>query len=111
VREIAKGRVWTGAQAQTLGLVDQIGDFHDAVIVAKQLGGVAGEARLKSFDADTSPLDAVKRMFGLSTAAARVFSAIADLGAEPSARALAGQASDAVLRTQGATVLAPRLVP
>ena len=111
VREIAKGRVWTGAQAQTLGLVDQIGDFHDAVIVAKQLGGVAGQARLKSFDADTSPLDAVKRMFGVSTAAARVLSAMADLGAEPSARALAGQVSDAALRANGATVLAPRLVP
>ena len=111
VREIAKGRVWTGAQAQALGLVDQIGDFHDAVVVAKLLGGVAGEARLRSFDADTSPLDAIKRMFGVSAAATRVLSAIADLGAEPSARALAGQVSDARLRAQGATVLAPRLVP
>ncbi len=110
VREIAKGRVWTGAQAQTLGLVDQIGDFHDAVIVAKQLGGVAGQARLKSFDADTSPLDAVKRMFGLSTSVAEIVSAVGQWGDSPSARALARQVADSALRAQGAAVLAPRLV-
>ena len=111
VREIARGRVWTGAQAKALGLVDQIGDFGDAVTVAKRLGGVTGEARVKSYDADTSPLDAIKHMFGVSTAAVRVLTALDGLAGDPAARALGDQVSEARLRAEGATVLAPRLVP
>ena len=43
--------------------------------------------------------------------AARVAAGIGDLASDPSARALGDQLSDARLRAQGATVLAPRLVP
>src|SRR5690606_29048243 len=31
VREIARGRVWTGAQASQLGLVDELGGLHEAI--------------------------------------------------------------------------------
>ena len=41
VREIAKGRVWTGAQAKALGLVDQLGGFDFAVAEAKRLAKIA----------------------------------------------------------------------
>lgn len=34
--KLAKGRVWTGEQAQSLGLVDQLGGLHDALIVARK---------------------------------------------------------------------------
>lgn len=34
---IAQGRVWTAQDAQTLGLVDQLGDFDDAVKLAANL--------------------------------------------------------------------------
>jgi len=44
VKEIAKGRVWTGAQAKELGLVDEFGGIMKAIEVAKELGGIeAGE--------------------------------------------------------------------
>jgi protease-4 len=111
VREIAKGRVWTGAQALNLGLVDQIGGFYDAVDQAKRLAGLTGQARLKSFNAEASPLEAVKRMFGGAAQSARVVSALAALAADPAARAVAAEVSDARLRAEGATVLAPRLLP
>lgn len=39
VREIAQGKVWTGAQAKENGLVDELGDFYTAVDVAKNLVG------------------------------------------------------------------------
>jgi protease-4 len=110
VREIAKGRVWTGAQAQGLGLVDQIGGFYDAVDQAKRLAGLHGEARLKSINAEASPFDAVRRMFGGASESARIAGTLADLAADPAARAMAGQISDARLRAEGATVLAPRWV-
>ncbi|HEU0316278.1 MAG TPA: signal peptide peptidase SppA, partial [Solirubrobacteraceae bacterium] len=47
VQQIAKGHVWTGAQARELGLVDQVGGFYEAVDKAKTLAGISGEPRLK----------------------------------------------------------------
>jgi protease-4 len=39
VREIAKGRVWTGADALELGLVDRLGGVHEAIdVVREELG-------------------------------------------------------------------------
>jgi len=36
VKEIAKGRVWTGAQAKEIGLVDELGGIMKAIEVAKE---------------------------------------------------------------------------
>jgi len=46
VREIADGRVLSGAQCKDLGLVDQLGNFEDAVELAKTLTGIRGEVSL-----------------------------------------------------------------
>ncbi|MFQ6101214.1 MAG: signal peptide peptidase SppA [Anaerolineae bacterium] len=43
VEEIARGRVWTGAQAQEIGLVDELGDFETALAMAKELAGLKPE--------------------------------------------------------------------
>lgn len=43
VKALADGRVYTGRQAKELGLVDQLGDFHDAVLLAGKMAGIAGE--------------------------------------------------------------------
>ncbi|HWG57820.1 MAG TPA: signal peptide peptidase SppA [Candidatus Acidoferrales bacterium] len=40
VDKIAKGRVWTGAQAQRLGLVDDLGGIDRAIQVAKELAHI-----------------------------------------------------------------------
>jgi len=40
VEEVARGRVWTGAQALEIGLVDQLGDFETALEVAQELAGI-----------------------------------------------------------------------
>ena len=40
VREISRGRVWSGSDALALGLVDQIGGFNDAVAAAVRLAGL-----------------------------------------------------------------------
>ncbi len=40
VQEIAKGRVWSGADASKIGLVDKLGDFWVAVGLAKRLAGI-----------------------------------------------------------------------
>jgi protease-4 len=40
---IAGGRVWTGAEALDLGLVDEIGGFREALRKARELGGIPRE--------------------------------------------------------------------
>jgi protease-4 len=40
---LADGRVFTGEQAVTMGLVDTLGTYEDAVKIAAQLGGIRGE--------------------------------------------------------------------
>ena len=45
VDKIGKGRVWTGAQAKNLGLVDEFGGVDTAIRVAKQLAHIS---RLRS---------------------------------------------------------------
>lgn len=46
VRKIADGRVITGAEAKDLGLVDQLGNFYDAVELAKSEAKLTGEPHL-----------------------------------------------------------------
>lgn len=43
VRELADGRIFSGRQALELGLVDRLGDFQDALELAKELGRIKGE--------------------------------------------------------------------
>ncbi len=40
VRKIARGRVWTGAQAKAIGLVDELGGLSAAIDAAKTLAGI-----------------------------------------------------------------------
>jgi len=108
VREIAKGRVYTGAQAKQLGLVDELGGFYEAVNKAKQLAGIQGTARLKEMTGERSAWDAFSRAFGGTSASIRALVGINSLASDPKAQLLMREAQDMQLRSQGANVLAPR---
>jgi protease IV len=43
VRELADGRVFTGEQAKSLGLVDSLGTLQDAITAAAAMAGIKGE--------------------------------------------------------------------
>lgn len=43
VRRIADGRIFTGAQALGIGLVDQLGDLTDAINLSARLAGIKGK--------------------------------------------------------------------
>lgn len=47
VEEVAKGRVWTGAQAMERGLVDELGGMHRAIDLARELAGIPSEESLQ----------------------------------------------------------------
>jgi len=107
VREIAKGRVWTGEQAKALGLVDHIGGYYDAVERAKALAGLKGEVRLKHMRSTASPFEVLERALGVSSTSIRALAASAWLLGDPRAEAVMDELVAARLRERGATVLAP----
>jgi len=45
VRRIADGRIFTGNQAKKIGLVDHLGDYHDAILMAAKMCGIRGEPK------------------------------------------------------------------
>jgi protease-4 len=44
VREIARGRIWAGADALAVGLVDELGDLETGIQAARELGGLGPDA-------------------------------------------------------------------
>jgi protease-4 len=48
VQEIAKGRVWLGETALQLGLVDELGGWHESIAAARALAGLKQTRRLSS---------------------------------------------------------------
>jgi protease-4 len=59
VHEMAKGRVWTGADAIANGLVDELGGIDRATDVARQRAGLPPTAPLRIFPR-VSPLDRLR---------------------------------------------------
>lgn len=90
VRALAKGRVWTGEDAKEIGLVDVLGDFEDAIKLAKKRIGV-DENKLVYVDQypkKREPIEIFLEMFGLDASAkyqsAFATALAAKLGVEPS---------------------------
>lgn len=107
VREIAKGRVWTGAQARELGLVDEVGGFYQAVDKAKALAGLKGDVRLQRMTTQVSPFEALESALGLSATSVRSLAAAAWILGDPRAESLLDQMAQERMRSSGAMVLSP----
>jgi protease-4 len=109
VREIAKGRVWTGAQAKDLGLVDRIGGFYDAVHEAKRLSGLSpgDHIVLKRFPAKKSPFDVLQNAMGVSAVSLKTVAAAAWMLGDPRAQGLMEEMMRARAGVQNTTVMAP----
>jgi protease-4 len=59
VDSVARGRVWTGADAVQCGLVDELGGLHEAAAVARQLAGLPVDAPVRRVPA-LHPLAALR---------------------------------------------------
>ncbi|WP_339915356.1 signal peptide peptidase SppA [uncultured Brevundimonas sp.] len=108
VREIARGRVWTGAQAKALGLVDELGGLHEAINRARILAEIPEDesVRFKRYPAPKSPWEALSDAFGVSSEAARVLVGIGGIMADPQAQAVIHRIEADRMRGTGASVLA-----
>ena len=110
VAEIARGRVWTGVQAQQLGLVDKLGGLALAVSEAKRLANLSPDTVtvLKLTPSHKSPFDMLQQMAGIGGASAQTYVAAASVLADPRARAVLDELARARLQADGqAAVLAP----
>ncbi|WP_300612611.1 signal peptide peptidase SppA [Trebonia sp.] len=59
VHELARGRVWTGADAVASGLADETGGLHDAIAIARTRGGLPAGAPVRVYPRH-SPLDQLR---------------------------------------------------
>jgi protease IV len=63
VEQLADGRVFTGKQAKSILLVDDIGDLQDAIKLAGELGGIEGEPRVMEMSKPFSFRDLLQSTF------------------------------------------------
>ena len=60
VEEIAQGRVWSGTEAQKIGLVDELGGLEAAIAYAAQKAGLGPNYRLVEYPRKKELLEAVQ---------------------------------------------------
>jgi protease-4 len=96
VQEIARGRIWSGAMAKEIGLVDETGDLIDAINKAKVLAGFKPEdratIRLKLHEA--SPFELLSKAMTsaqLSSSERRAIEVLAPILGDKRAEALLDQ--------------------
>ena len=65
IRDVAKGRVWTGSQAQKNGLVDVLGGINTAISIAKARIGLAANVpvRIVRYPEKKDPIATLISMF------------------------------------------------
>jgi len=69
IEKIARGRIWTGRDALKLGLIDRLGGLEDALVLAREKGGIEGSELGKDFHVmelprRKGPFEALEDLFG-----------------------------------------------
>jgi protease-4 len=71
IQKIARGRIWTGRDAQRHGLVDRLGGLRDAVALAREKGGIAADLEegegfhVLEYPRRAGPFEFLEDMFGM----------------------------------------------
>ena len=63
---LAQGRVWSGKDAHTRGLVDRLGSFGDAIASAAKLGKLGADPRIEYIEATPGRLQRVLERLGMT---------------------------------------------
>jgi protease IV len=64
VRQVAKGRVWTGEDAQQRGLVDALGGFPVALKLAREAASLPERVRVEVFPRKKSAAELLSELLG-----------------------------------------------
>lgn len=106
VRDVAGGRVWTGAQALERGLIDGIGGYQDALRRAAVLSGLGEDEdfRVIRYPEPLSPFEQLETLFSASAQGLETINQAEALLSSPEVRALlearAAAQGDISLRTR-----------
>jgi|HubBroStandDraft_6_1064221.scaffolds.fasta_scaffold113662_2 protease-4 len=97
VQNIAKGRVWTGADARSQGLVDDLGGFWTAVAEAKAAAGIASDERVvfKRYPQSEGFFQALRDAASGTEAGMRVVEGLSAITQAPAAHAVLEALSEA----------------
>ncbi|HEY3777492.1 MAG TPA: signal peptide peptidase SppA [Rhizomicrobium sp.] len=97
VEQIAKGRVWTGADAKPRGLVDDLGTFWTAVGEVKKAIGVSPDVRLifREYPEREGFFEVLAEFFSGSAAGLRAVEGLSTLMQGSAARAVVGALGEA----------------
>lgn len=89
VLEIAKGRVWTGAQAKEIGLVDELGGIMTAIQAAKKLAEIDEDedVRIKIFPRQKTIEEQINDLFTGSAQLAQDVKTLQEIAALPEVQA------------------------
>lgn len=60
IKNIADGRIFTGRMAKDIGLVDELGNLQDAIMLAGKLSGIKGEPKVVSKKEEFSVFNLLK---------------------------------------------------
>jgi len=63
IRKLADGRIFTGRMAKEVGLVDELGNLQDAIMLAGELTGIEGEPEVIEKEDEFSFFDMLKGEF------------------------------------------------
>lgn len=96
VQTIAKGRVWSGADAKTHGLVDELGGFWTAVAATKSLAGIKPDAHVvfKRYPREKNFFEAFNETFGSSSASLKAVQGLVAVMNMPGVRTLLKAAAE-----------------
>jgi protease-4 len=90
VQDIARGRVWSGSDAGTRGLVDELGGFWTAVDATKKLAKLEPNEHVvfRRYPRQKSFFEALNETFGESSASVRALQGLSTVMNIPAIRAL-----------------------
>lgn len=112
VRELARGRVWSGVDAKAHGLVDSLGGFWTAAGEAATLAKVPVDQMVfKSYPRRTGLLGGLSRLMGDVDASLGLMGRIESILANPAVEAVLGGISSLPSGSQGGVELRATQVP
>ncbi len=112
VHNVARGRVWSGAEAKELGLVDELGGFMTAVSKAQELAGMdmSKPPMLYYYPHRKSGFEALEGLFGVSAETVRAAAVLSALVGDERTQAVIEELAVADAVNSGQTMaMGPRL--
>ncbi|MDB6098452.1 MAG: signal peptide peptidase SppA, type [Gammaproteobacteria bacterium] len=96
VEQVARGRVWSGADASKQGLVDQLGGFWTAAAISKQLANIPADQRVafKRFPRQKNFFQAISDFMGDDSTSMRAVQGFVTLMNAPPVQAVISATSE-----------------